>query len=196
MQERHLLPNEIDLLLDGEVGFGVSPLRAHIEQCADCRSRLGDARQIVDALERLPRLAPSVRFADHVLARVQIVVPVRVAALEFARRLLPKSTPVRLVMGASATVLATSISAGAVWIGLHADTALYAANLVFDRTRAALVNGAGSLIGSALGTTGLDAARLGGLTGLAIGAAVVLAAVGGATFGFRALATASRRSRE
>jgi hypothetical protein len=52
MQERHLLPNEIDLLLDGEVGFGVSPLRAHVDDCATCRSRLADARVVVEALER------------------------------------------------------------------------------------------------------------------------------------------------
>ena len=196
MQDRHLLPNEIDLLLDGEAGFGVSPLRAHVEQCAECRSRLGDARAIVDALERLPRLAPSVRFSDQVLKRVQIVEPVHVAVFEMARRLLPKSAPMRLVMAASAAVLASSISATAVWVGLHADAALYATNLVLDRTRTSLLNGAGSLIGSTLGTAGLDAARLGGVTGLAIGASLIFAAVGGATFGFRALATASRRSRE
>ena len=144
MQDRHLLPNEIDLLLDGEAGFGVSPLRAHVEQCVECRSRLGDARVIVDALERLPRLAPSVRFSEQVLARVQIVEPVHVAVFEMARRLLPKSAPMRLVVAASATVLATSISASAVWVGLHADAALYATNLVLDRTRTSLLNGAGS----------------------------------------------------
>ena len=39
MNHRHLLPAEIDLLLDEEVGFGVSPLRAHVQACADCRAR-------------------------------------------------------------------------------------------------------------------------------------------------------------
>ena len=43
MQHRHLHPNEIDLLLDGEVGFGVAPLRAHVEGCAECRAKLDDA---------------------------------------------------------------------------------------------------------------------------------------------------------
>ena len=30
MQHRHLLPNEIDLLVDGDTGFGVQPLREHV----------------------------------------------------------------------------------------------------------------------------------------------------------------------
>ncbi|HVT40589.1 MAG TPA: hypothetical protein VHE78_16215, partial [Gemmatimonadaceae bacterium] len=67
MQHRHLLPNEIDLLLDGEVGFGVSPLRAHADDCEPCRARLADARLVVEALERLPHFAPSMRFANQVL---------------------------------------------------------------------------------------------------------------------------------
>ena len=39
MNHRHLLPDEIDLLLDDEVGFGVAPLKAHIRDCADCRAQ-------------------------------------------------------------------------------------------------------------------------------------------------------------
>jgi hypothetical protein len=194
MSERHLLPNEIDLLLDGEVGFGVSPLRAHVEECETCRSRLADARVVVVALERLPHFAPKARFADRVLAEVQMVEPWHVAAIEAAKRLVPQSVPMRVVMAASATLVATTISASAVWLALHADAAVYAFNLIAVRIRTALVSGAGSVVGDTLGKTGLDAARLGGVTGLALGAGLALAAVGGATFGFRALATASRRS--
>jgi hypothetical protein len=108
---------------------------------------------------------------------------------------MPQSAPMRVVMAASTTVVATVISASSVWLLLHADAALYAYGLVAGRARAALVNGAGSLVGDVLGTTGLDAARLSGMTGLAMAAGLLLAAVGGATFGFRALATASRRAR-
>jgi hypothetical protein len=195
MHERHLLPNEIDLLLDGEVGFGVSPLRAHIDECAVCRTRLADARVVVDALERLPHFAPQVRFADRVLADVQIIEPWYVALAETAKRFTPRSTPMRVVMASTATVIATVISLSSVWLLLHADAALYAYNLIAGRARAALVNGAGSLVGNALTTTGMDAARLGGMTGLMLAGGLLLAAVGGATVGFRALATASRRAR-
>jgi hypothetical protein len=196
MQHRHLLPNEIDLLLDGEIGFGVSPLRAHVDECEACRARLGDARVVVDALERLPHFAPPMRFANQVLAQVQIVEPWHVAAIDAARRLVPRSAPMRIVMAASATVMAAAVSASAVWLGFHADATLYAINLAMGRARAALVNGAAGVIGDAFGQAGLDVVRSSGLTGLAISAGVVLVAVAGATFGFRALATASRRFRE
>ena len=33
---RHLLPDEIDLLVDGEAGFGGAPLKAHVRGCAEC----------------------------------------------------------------------------------------------------------------------------------------------------------------
>jgi hypothetical protein len=196
MQHRHLLPNEIDLLLDGEVGFGVSPLRGHVDECEPCRARLADARAVVEALERLPHFAPAVRFADQVLAQVQIVEPWHVAAINAAKRLVPQSAPMRVVMTASATVIAAAVSVSAVWLSFHADATLYAINLAADRARAALVNGAAGVIGDAFGQAGLDVVRSSGLTGLAISAGVVLAAIAGATFGFRALATASRRVRE
>ena len=54
MNHRHLLPDEIDLLLDDEVGFGVAPLKAHIRDCAECRAKLDEAQLVVDALEDSP----------------------------------------------------------------------------------------------------------------------------------------------
>ena len=75
MQQRHLLPNELDLLLDGEVGFGVAPLRVHAADCPACRARLADARVVVDALEGLPHFAPTARFTDQVMAQVQVIEP-------------------------------------------------------------------------------------------------------------------------
>ena len=69
MNHRHLLPNEIDLLVDGEAGFGVAPLRAHILECGECRERLDDARVVVEALEALPHFAPNARLAERVMAR-------------------------------------------------------------------------------------------------------------------------------
>ena len=56
---RHLLPEEIDLLIDGEAGFGVAPLKAHVRRCAECRGELEDARAVLAALDQLPHLAPS-----------------------------------------------------------------------------------------------------------------------------------------
>lgn len=196
MQHRHLLPNEVDLLLDGEVGFGVAPLAAHVDECSACRARLADARLVVDALEDLPHFAPTLRFADQVMAKVQVVEPWYAVPLEGFRRLVPQSPAMRVVTATTATVAAATTSALALWLALRADAALYLFGLVTDRARNALVSGAAALAGQLFGQPGLDALRSGSLGGLALGAGLIVVAVGGATFGFRALATASHRARE
>ena len=194
MQHRHLLPDDINQLLDGETGFGVAPLRAHLDECPDCRARLDDAQIVVEALDRLQHFAPNVRFSDRVLQQVHVVEPWHIAAKQFAKHAIPKSRPMRVVMGATAGVAALMISASAVWIALRADVALYGYNLIVDRVRASLVSGVGGFIGDSFGQPALDALRTGEAAGIAMGAGVTLAAVGGATFGFRALAKASRRT--
>jgi hypothetical protein len=195
MQHRHLLPNEFDLLLDGESGFGVAPLRAHIDECRACAAQLAEGRVVCEALEALPHFAPRPRFAEKVMAQVQVVEPWHVAAFDTAQRLMPRSRPVRLVMAATAAFAATTLSASAVWLAFRADAALYFFNILADRARTTLVNGAGAFISQTFGASALDAIRSGGFAAIAVGAAVMLAAVGGATFGFRALATASRNRR-
>jgi hypothetical protein len=196
MNHRHLLPNEIDLLLDGEVGFGVAPLRAHVDECESCSARLARARRVVDVLEDLPHFAPTPRFADAVMGQVQVVEPWHVAALDTARRFVPQSAPMRALVAATASAAALALTSGAVWLALHADLALYSFNLAAGRARTALMDGAASLVGAAFGQGGLDALRAGGARELALGAGVMLVAVGGATFGLKALASSSRRSRE
>jgi hypothetical protein len=194
MQHRHLLPNEIDLLLDGEVGFGVAPLQAHVAVCEDCQARLARSRKIVEALEDLPRLAPRPQFADRVMAQVQIVEPWHVAVLDTARRFVPQSVQMRGVMAATASVVALALTSAAVWLALHADLAMYSFNLAAGRARGALLDVATSVVGAAFGQGGLDALRSSGLRGLALGTGVMVVAVGGAAFGFRALASSSRRT--
>lgn len=196
MQHRHLLPNEIDLLLDGEVGFGVAPLQAHVAECEDCQARLARSRKIVEALENLPRLAPRPQFADRVMSHVQVVEPWHVAALDAARHFVPQSATMRGVMAATASAVALALTSGAVWLGLHADLAAYSFNFAAGRARGAVLDAAASLVGTAFGQSGLDALRSSGLRGLALGTGVMVVAVGGAAFGFRALASSSRRSRE
>src|SRR4051812_10035276 len=110
MNHRHLLPDEIDLLLDDEVGFGVAPLKAHIRDCADCRTKVEDARTVVDALEDLPHFAPSHRFSDRVMSQVPVFVPWHVAARDSALQWLPRSRPARLAVAAMATSAASVLT--------------------------------------------------------------------------------------
>ena len=196
MNHRHLLPNEIDLLLDGEVGFGVAPLKAHVDDCAECRARLEAARLIVDALDDLPRFAPAPSFANRVMAGVQVVEPWHVAVLAGANRLVPKTTPMRIIMGASASVIALGISSAAVWLAFRADVAMYLAGLADQRLRELATAGFASFAQSVLGDGAVEAVGTQGSTALAVGGAVVLVAAGSAALGLRAVASASRRARE
>lgn len=196
MNHRHLLPNEIDLLLDGEVGFGVTPLRAHVDGCEDCQARLARSRKVVDLLEDLPHFTPTPRFADRIMAQVQIIEPWHVAVLDAARRFVPRSAPMRTVMTATASAVAIALTSGGVWLALHTDLALYSFNLAAARARGALMDGAASVISTAFGASGLDALRSSGVRGVAVGAGVMALAVGGAALGLRALASPPRRGRE
>jgi anti-sigma factor RsiW len=91
VNHRHLLPNEIDLLVDGEAGFGVADLRAHLDECPDCRARYEDERVIVDALESLPHFAPDSRLADRVMAQVPVFVPAHVVARDSVAQWIPRA---------------------------------------------------------------------------------------------------------
>lgn len=193
MQHRHLLSNEIDLLLDGEVGFGVAPLRSHADECAECSARLDEARLVSDALERLPHFAPRTGFGDRVMSQVQVVEPWYVAALDTARRFVPESRPLRLLALAVAGVSSAVFSASAVWIAFSADLSFQSASFVTGRVRAAVVSGAAQALETALGSAAAEAMRANGALAVAAGLAALVAAIGVAAFGFRALATASRR---
>lgn len=193
MQHRHLLSNEIDLLLDGEAGFGVAPLREHVDACAECRARLDEARVVSDALERLQHFAPRSGFADRVLNQVHIVEPWHVAALDTARRFVPESRPLRVAALAGAAVSSVAISASAVWIAWSANLTASSATVAAGRVRHALSAGAQSVLETALGAGAFEALRANGAMGLAIAGVGLLAAVGAATLGFRALASASNR---
>jgi hypothetical protein len=195
VEHRHLLPDEIDLLLDGEAGFGVQPLRAHARSCAHCRAELEDARAVVSALEHLPHASPSPLFASRVMAQVQVFEPWHVTALDAVKRWIPQSRPVRMLAGASALSAATVLTVATLWVLTQIDVVLFALNLGLDRARTTLYTGLGDAVASTLGEPALAALQSGGPV-----AAIVLvsALVGGAiaaSAGLRALAAVARRRR-
>lgn len=193
MHHRHLLSNEIDLLLDGEAGFGVAPLRAHVEACADCRTRLDEARVVADALERLPHFAPRSGFAERVMGRVQVVEPWHVAALGSARRLIPESRPLRVLAAAGVALTSVTISASAVWIALSADLTVGSATVVAGRVRDMLLEGIQQALAMVLGTGAAETLRTSGAMAMTVTGVTMVAVVGAAAFGLRALAAASRK---
>jgi len=194
MNHRHLLPNEIDLLVDGEAGFGVAPLRAHILECEDCRARLDDARVVVDALESLPHFAPDARLADRVMAQVPVFVPAHVAARDSVRRWLPTSSAARVAAVAVGTTVAGALTVAMLWLATRGDAVLFVSGLLGDRVRAAVAGALRDLAVALLGETALTALQATGAVGTSLLVLGFLLTALGTIAGIRRLATAGRRA--
>src|SRR3978361_611367 len=138
MNHRHLLPNEIDLLVDGEAGFGVAPLRDHIDECPDCRLRYQDARFVVHALESLPHFAPDSRLADRVMAAVPVFVPAHVAARDSGGPWRAKPGPARAASASVFAFTAGLLTLTMVWLATQGDAAVFMTGLLGDRVRTAV----------------------------------------------------------
>ncbi len=195
MEHRHLLPEEIDQLVDGEAGFGVEPLRAHLRGCAACRGELAEARALAEALEDLPHLAPGVGFADRVMTQVNVFEPWHVAAADSARRWVPQSRPLRVLVGAAAASFATMFSLVTLWMITHLDQVLFFGHVVLGDARERVATTVGSSVAGALGEPALGALRTGGALGVAIAATALLLAAIVSVLTLRALAGTSRRRR-
>lgn len=188
MQHRHLLPHELDLLVDGDAGFGVAPLRVHVGSCAECRAQFDVLRGVAARLDALPHFAPRFGFADRVMANVQVIEPWHVAVLESAKRLVPTSAPMRLLAGVGAAVAATTVSWGALWLTFRLDLLGWSTGVALERgatgTWAALAAFARELV-----TARADAGAV------TLGAAVLAVTTVGAALAFRRLAAAARARR-
>ena len=194
MLDRHLRPDEIDLLLDGEDGFGVAPLRAHVRSCIACHRELDSARELVTALDSLPDFAPSVGFSDRVMSQVQVFEPWHAAALNSARQLVPASRPARVAASIGAALGAGVLTAGTTWALARADIALLLAQVGLERVQTRVSDAVTDLSVSLLGHSGLELAQSGSPEIMAAMAGGFVAAVGLGVVGLRALATVSRRS--
>ena len=195
MNHRHLLPDEIDQLVDGEAGFGVAQLRAHLRDCAECRGRLDDARLVTQTLERLPRLAPSAGFSDRVMAQVHVYVPWHVTALATVRRWTPESRALRLLVGATALSAASLLTVAALWMVARLDVLAYVAGAAAGRVRDAVLGAAGSALAALFGQPVLDTLRVSGTVGVLIALFLLVAATAAAALALRAIAGASARRR-
>jgi hypothetical protein len=193
VNHRHLLPNEIDLLVDGDVGFGVAPLRTHVRQCAECRSKVEEAREIALALEELPHLAPSALFSERVMSQVQVFEPWHVAARDSLSRWVPRSTPGRAaaaVLGGGATIVLGTLS---IWIAARLDMLAFLSGAAVQRGREVVTSVVEGAIGAAFGPVVLNLVRATGSVGLILATLALAGAAGVAVMGVRRLATASSR---
>ena len=144
---RHLLPDEFDLLVDEEVGFGVPPLQAHVRECDQCRAELESARAVMSQIETLPHLAPSPLFTEKVMLRVNVFEPWHVAATNTVRSLVPRHRPVRIALGVAALTSSFTLTAMAVWIASQFDSAVLLAGMVYENAASAALGVLTTIVG-------------------------------------------------
>lgn len=195
MNHRHLLPDEIDLLIDGEVGFGVAPLQAHVDACERCRAELDAQLAVASALNELPHFTPSPLFAERVMSQVQVFQPWHVAALDTAKRWSPSSRPARVLAAASLTMVALVLSVSAVWLAVRIDALLFFFSVAADRVRSWLLSGIAEAAGNLFGQPALDAVRASGGVGVALALSGFFVTLVVAALGLRAIAITARRRR-
>ncbi|MCC6931407.1 MAG: hypothetical protein IT359_20635 [Gemmatimonadaceae bacterium] len=193
MDHRHLLPEEIDLLLDGEEGFGVNPLKAHLAQCAGCRAEFEAQRKVTLALEVLPHIAPTARFAEKVMANVQVFEPWHVSLRDSIRRALPQTQVGRTLVFGTGGVMAVTVTMLTVWLAHRADAVLFLFALVGERAREAVSLGVHDAVVATVGQGAASTVSANGLAGIAVALTALAIAVLGTAYGLKTLATAARR---
>ena len=196
MLDRHLRSDEIDLLLDGEEGFGVAPLRAHVRSCVQCRMDLDRAQEVVVLLDGLPDFAPSHAFADKVMSQVQVFEPWHAAALNSVFRFVPKSKPARVIAGVGAAASAAVVTTAGAWALSRADIGFLLAQVGLESVQEKFGAAVHDVMSAALGQSTLNMLHAGGAGFAALTIGGFAAAAGVAVVGLRAVATASRRSRQ
>ncbi|HEX5436090.1 MAG TPA: hypothetical protein VFW98_02950 [Gemmatimonadaceae bacterium] len=191
--DRHLLPDEIDQLLDGEVGFGTAPLKAHVRRCAACRAELDDALMVVHTIEQLPHIEPSPLFASRVMAQVRVFVPWHVALADTVRARVPRSRAARVVAFSGASVIAVLLTVATLWIATRLDAVIFAANLVVGRVRSDALALLSSAVTTIFGAPATQMLRTNGVVGLSVALLALLLSAAVAARALRALTAGARR---
>jgi hypothetical protein len=194
VHQNHLRPDELELLLDGEEGFGVAPLRAHVRACEACQAELERARELMIALDELPDFAPSASFVDKVMSQVQVFEPWHAALRRSVERFVPATRPARIAAGIGAALSAGGLTAAGSWALARADVAVFLAQIGLERAQEQFRAAVGELARGFLGQPGLDAVTAGGPGFAALALGGFVAVVGLGVVGLRAIATASTRS--
>lgn len=187
MHHRHLLPHELDRLVDDETGVDAAPLRAHVESCDDCRAQLRALRAIAARLDALPHFRPHHDFANRVMTRVQVLAPWYMTLAAQVRALVPQHAGLRVLAAVGATLVGTAIVVGALWLAVHADLLVW--------RHGTLVNQGLTGVWTGLAATRTLVASRGDLNALALGAAATTVTALGAVIAFRRVAATARANR-
>jgi len=192
VQHRHLLPNEFDLLLDEESGFGVQPLREHVRGCAECSARLAEAKELVASLDELPLMSPRMGMADRVMTQVPVFVPWHVAARDTVTQWMPASPVMRAVAATLIAVVGSVLTGVTLWIATRGDVFAMFTGLAGEGVRNTASQAAGDVIVALFGPQLATAVQQVGPIGVALAGGGFLVASLATVFGLRLIATSSR----
>lgn len=177
MDNRHLLPNELDQLLDGDVGFGLTPLKAHLRVCEECRAEFADRRQLVQFLEELPHLAPAPFFADRVMSHVQVFEPWYITLADTIAGLVPTSRPARALAGVAGVMATLVVSMVVMVLATRRDAVIFGLELALDRGRSTMTGTMGGAVRTIFGDGALGAMASAGPEGVMLALVILLASL-------------------
>jgi hypothetical protein len=192
VQHRHLLPNEIDLLVDGESGFGVQPLREHLNTCSDCRARLTEAQEVVGVLSSVPLLAPRIGMAERVMTRVPVFVPWHIAARDTIRDWMPETPVARALAAVLVATVGAIVSGLTLFIATRGDLLATLTVAVGEQARTSVTDAFGGLVVTLFGPQVVGAVQQLGPLGIALAAGGFLIASAATVLGLRLIATSGR----
>jgi len=192
---RHLLPSEYDILLDGDAGFGLTPLKAHLRDCEECRAELAERRELLAVLEELPHHSPAPYFADRVMKRVHVFEPWHVTLRDSLLALIPTSGPARAIAAVAAGMVTIVVTLLGVIAFTHPESAIFAAEVALDRGRTSLLAVVSDGIRTLLGDGAMAALATAGPRGALLAMGTFMVSVVLAVLLLRSLAAASRRHR-
>ncbi|MEX2179907.1 MAG: hypothetical protein WD801_14430 [Gemmatimonadaceae bacterium] len=192
MHHRHLLPNEIDLLLDEETGFGVQPLREHVHGCEECRVRLAESRAVADSLSALPTMAPRIGMSDRVMARVPVFVPWDVAARDAVQEWVPTGPAARAIAAVLVAVVGTLVTGLTLWIATRGDLIAMLTGLAGEGILATATGVFDEFVLALFGPQVIQSVQLVGPIGIALAAGGFLLAMLATVLGLRRIATSGR----
>jgi len=191
--DRHLLPEEIDQLFDGDVGFGTAPLKMHVRACATCRAELDEARALVRQLEHLPHFVPSTVFADRVLSQVQVFVPWHVAALDTVRGWMPRTRTARAFAWTGVGSAAVVLTIVSLFLLTRLDAVIFSIDLAVGRVRAAVGSGLADVVAAFFGNAAVHAFRTSGAIGVWVALTLLLLFAAVTARAMRAVVAGPRR---
>lgn len=197
MNQRHLLPEEFDILLEDEESSvaDVTRLREHISLCAACHKEFRALQRIVGTLESLPYVAPNPLMAERVMTGVKVTRSWYVTARDLALRMVPKSRTSRISLGVLGTAGAAVTTLLAMWVSQRTDAVLFLAALTAEEAKGVVFTGVRTAGMSLLGEPLTSMITRGGPLGIAGAVAGVAGSMAASAFVVRSLTNAGARRR-